>query len=123
MVVAALGCICLAIVAPQRSLRDGQVRRHLTLIRHLRVGLPMAGCIAHALLGGCRPGHHSLRLGWIVSRPSRVLEQIGLIHHIILNQVVCILRGHLIVTGLDGRVDTLVVVGSEALVVLQASIT
>ena len=83
----------------------------------------MARCITHAFLHFVLPRHHRLRLRWIILRPSRILEQLWLIHEVILNQIICILGGHHVITRLDSRVHPTIVVRAEARIVFQTLIT
>ena len=59
----------------------------------------------------------------IIASSARVTEKFGVIHQVILNKVVGILRGHLVVTRLNRCCNLVAIFRTETTVVLKASIT
>ena len=101
LVVASLGGVSLARVAPDGTLRLGEVGRHLALIGHLFVRFPMACCVSKTLLGRLSLSHHVGSLCGVVSGTACVGEELWLVHEVVLDQVVSVLGWHCVVTWLD----------------------
>ena len=118
-IVATFWLVCLAIVTPEWARWDTNWCSHLTLIRHLLIGLPVAGSLAHRVLGLLCLREHGHRLGGVEFGPPGVLEELWFVHKIVFDEVVGILGGYLVVTRLYRWRDAFVVISSKSLIVAQ----
>ena len=81
----------------------------------------MLGGVTKALLASFL--EHFISSSRVVASSTCVGEQLRVVHQIVLNKIVCIFRGHLIITRLDSTSDLFVILRTETTIVGKAVTT
>lgn len=118
LVVASLGGVGLAWVRPDGALRNRDRCSHLRIIGVEVVRLPMFCGVTRvenfSLL------HHLLSFGHIITSPTSVGKKLWVVHQIVLDQIVGVLRRHFIVAWLDRCCYLLAILRAKAIVIGEA---
>ena len=85
------------------------------------IRLPVLGGVTKALLSSL--GKHFIRSSWVISGPPGVSKQLGVVHQIVLNQVVSIFRGDSVISRFNRSLDFLAVLRPETTIVGKAVAT